>query len=201
MDISSLFEVWPQKTPHLLRSAANSRRDDALSRAVPSVADSVGGVLGIDLDMKCLPHGVGRLRTALHYSGTGTRDTGHWLLASTSQHPFGIARRIDMLLQGKRPDTPPLVRRATRFTSRAPPADIAAAVEAAAVVLGGRCERKEFECVPAATLSRLTANAHGALLLLLSLKTGYSPSALWGVSRRVAVSVGSQYPAGTPPQA
>jgi len=48
-----------------------------------------------------------------------------------------------------RPTDAPLVRRATRFTSRAPPYEIAAAVEQATARLGGRCERTDFECASA----------------------------------------------------
>lgn len=48
-------------------------------------------------------------------------------------------------MQRRRPAEAPLVRRATRFTSREAPADIAQLIEQATARLRGRTERTEFE--------------------------------------------------------
>lgn len=48
-------------------------------------------------------------------------------------------------VQRRRPAEAPLVRRATRFTSREAPADIAQLIEQATARLRGRTERTEFE--------------------------------------------------------
>jgi hypothetical protein len=58
-------------------------------------------------------------------------------------HPFEACKLA--VMQRRRPAEAPLVRRATRFTSREAPSDIANLVEQATARLGGRTERTEFE--------------------------------------------------------